>query len=128
MEWEFLTRDAQQTVRNFVTLAQKGYFDSLRVHRVVPDFVIQDGDPTGTGTGGPGYTIRCEYNQHRYEAGMVGMALSGKDPGGSQWFITLSPQPHLNGRYTIFARLTRGLDVAKRMTQGTQVHRVELLK
>jgi cyclophilin family peptidyl-prolyl cis-trans isomerase/HEAT repeat protein len=128
MEWEFLTRDAPQTVRNFVTLAQRGYFDSLRVHRVVPDFVIQDGDPTGTGAGGPGYTIRCEYNQHRYESGLVGMALSGKDTGGSQWFVTLSPQPHLNGRYTIFARVTRGLDVAKRVTQGAQVYRVELLK
>ena len=127
MEWEFHTREAPQTVRNFVTLAHRGYFDSLRVHRVVPDFVIQDGDPTGTGSGGPGYTIRCEYNQLRYEAGMVGMALSGKDTGGSQWFVTLSPQPHLNGRYTIFARVTRGLDVAKRVTQGAQVYRVELL-
>jgi cyclophilin family peptidyl-prolyl cis-trans isomerase len=115
-------------VRNFVTLAKAGYFDSLRVHRVVPDFVIQDGDPTGTGSGGPGYTIRCEYNQLRYESGMVGMALSGKDTGGSQWFVTLSPQPHLNGRYTIFARVTRGLDVARRITQGTQVYGVELLK
>jgi len=96
------------------------------VHRVVPDFVIQDGDPTGTGSGGPGYTIRCEYNQLRYEAGMVGMALSGKDTGGSQWFVTLSPQPHLNGRYTIFAEVTRGLDVAKKVTQGAVVNRVEV--
>jgi len=128
MEWEFQSREAPQTVRNFVTLAKAGYFDGLRVHRVVPDFVIQDGDPTGTGSGGPGYTIRCEYNQLRYEAGMVGMALSGKDTGGSQWFVTLSPQPHLNGRYTIFARVTRGLDVARRITQGAQVYGVELLK
>ena len=96
------------------------------MHRVVPDFVIQDGDPTGTGSGGPGYTIRCEYNQLRYEAGMVGMALSGKDTGGSQWFVTLSPQPHLNGRYTIFAEVTRGLDVAKKVTQGAVVNRVEV--
>lgn len=127
MEWEFLTADAPQTVRNFVTLAQRGYFDSLTVHRVVPDFVIQDGDPTGTGSGGPGYTIRCEYNPWRYESGMVGMALSGKDTGGSQWFVTLSPQPHLNGRYTIFARVTRGLDVARRITQGARVWTVEVL-
>ena len=127
MEWAFLTQEAPQTVKNFVKLAQKGYFDSLRVHRVVPDFVIQDGDPTGTGSGGPGYTIRCEYNQYRYEAGMVGMALSGKDTGGSQWFVTLSPQPHLNGRYTIFAHVTRGLDVAKRITQGATIYRVEVL-
>jgi cyclophilin family peptidyl-prolyl cis-trans isomerase len=127
MEWAFDGDVAQQTVKNFVKLAQKGYFDSLRVHRVVPDFVIQDGDPTGTGSGGPGWTIRCEYNQLRYEAGMVGMALSGKDTGGSQWFVTLSPQPHLNGRYTIFAHVTRGLDVARRVTQGATVYRVEVL-
>ena len=127
MEWAFFTGAAPQTVRNFVTLAQRGYFDSLRVHRVVPDFVIQDGDPTGTGSGGPGYTIRCEYNQLRYDTGMVGMALSGKDTGGSQWFVTLAPQPHLNGRYTIFAHVTRGLDVARRITQGARVYRVEVL-
>jgi cyclophilin family peptidyl-prolyl cis-trans isomerase len=128
MEWTFASGDAApQTIKNFVTLAKKGYFDGLRVHRVVPDFVIQDGVPTGTGSGGPGYTIRCEYNELRYEAGMVGMALSGKDTGGSQWFVTLSPQPHLNGRYTIFASVTRGLDVAKRVTQGAVVNRVEIL-
>jgi len=128
MEWAFFAGDvAPQTVKNFIVLAKKGYFNGLRVHRVVPDFVIQDGDPTGTGSGGPGYTIRCEYNQVRYETGMVGMALSGKDTGGSQWFVTLSPQPHLNGRYTIFASVTRGLDVAKRITQGAIVNRVEIL-
>jgi peptidyl-prolyl cis-trans isomerase B (cyclophilin B) len=127
MEWRFFNDVAPQTVKNFIALAKKGYFNGLSVHRVVPDFVIQDGDPTGTGSGGPGYTIRCEYNQARYGAGMVGMALSGKDTGGSQWFVTLSPQPHLNGRYTIFAMVTRGLDVAKRITQGTVVQRVELL-
>ncbi|MCC6652993.1 MAG: peptidylprolyl isomerase [Candidatus Eisenbacteria bacterium] len=127
IEWELLSADAPQTVRNFVKLARKGYFDGLRVHRVVPDFVIQDGDPSGTGSGGPGWTIRCEYNQRRYETGMVGMALSGKDTGGSQWFITLSPQPHLDGRYTIFARVTRGQAVAARMTQGGTIHRVDIL-
>ena len=127
IEWSFYNDVAPQTVKNFVTLAARGYFDSLHVHRVVPDFVIQDGDPTGTGSGGPGYTIRCEYNMLRYEAGRVGMALSGKDTGGSQWFITLSPQPHLNGRYTIFAHVTRGLEVAKRITQGGEVYRVEVL-
>ena len=128
IEWAFEAAVAPQTVRNFVTLARKSYFNGLVVHRVVPDFVIQDGDPTGTGSGGPGWTIRCEYNQLRYEAGMVGMALSGKDTGGSQWFITLSPQEHLNGRYTIFAHVVRGLDVARRITQGTVVKRVEILQ
>ena len=127
MEWAFFGVEAPQTVKNFALLASRGYFDGLRVHRVVPDFVIQDGDPTGTGSGGPGWTIRCEYNRLRYETGMVGMALSGKDTGGSQWFVTLSPQPHLNGRYTIFARVTRGLDVAGRITQGTRIEGVEVL-
>ena len=117
---------APQTVRNFVSLARRGWFDGTVVHRVVPDFVIQDGDPTGTGSGGPGYTIRCEYNRLRYDAGRVGMALSGKDTGGSQWFVTLSPQPHLDGRYTIFARVTKGLDVARRVTQGTRILGVEI--
>ena len=97
-------------------------------HRVVPDFVIQDGDPTGTGSGGPGYTIRCEYNRIRYQAGMVGMALSGKDTGGSQWFITESPQPHLDGRYTIFARVLRGMDVVRNIVQGDRLLDVRILK
>ena len=118
--------EAVQTVKNFVALARRGYFDGLFVHRVVPNFVIQDGDPTGTGSGGPGYTIRCEYNHLRYDAGAVGMALSGKDTGGSQWFITHSPQPHLNGRYTIFAHVVRGMDVVGRIVQGDRILKVEL--
>jgi cyclophilin family peptidyl-prolyl cis-trans isomerase/HEAT repeat protein len=127
IEWAFYDVEAPQTVRNFVRLASTGYFDGRAIHRVVPNFVIQDGDPTGTGSGGPGYSIRCEYNRLRYDAGMVGMALSGKDTGGSQWFITHSPQPHLNGRYTIFAHVVRGLDVAKKIVQGDRVLRVEIL-
>jgi cyclophilin family peptidyl-prolyl cis-trans isomerase len=126
--WEFFGADAPQTVKNFVRLAERGYFDGTALHRVVPNFVIQDGDPTGTGSGGPGYTIRCEYNRLRYEPGMVGMALSGKDTGGSQWFITHSPQMHLNGRYTIFARVTQGMDVARRAVQGDRVIKVEILR
>ena len=125
--WAFDGAEAPQTVKNFVRLARRGYFDGLALHRVVPHFVIQDGDPTGTGSGGPGYTIRCEYNLLRYDAGMVGMALSGKDTGGSQWFITHAPQPHLNGRYTIFAHVTTGLDVVGRVVQGDRVLRVEIL-
>jgi cyclophilin family peptidyl-prolyl cis-trans isomerase len=126
--WAFEAERAPQTVRNFTRLAARGYFDGLMVHRVVPDFVIQDGDPTGTGAGGPGWTIRCEYNRLRYGRGMVGMALSGKDTGGSQWFITHAPQPHLDGRYTIFARVTRGMDVVDRIVPGDRVLKVELLR
>jgi len=128
IEWAFCGAEAPQTVKNFVRLAERGYFDGLRVHRVVPNFVIQDGDPTGTGSGGPGWTLRCEYNRLRYETGMVGMALSGKDTGGSQWFITHAPQPHLNGRYTIFARVVRGQDVVGRIVQGDRVLGVEILR
>ena len=127
IEWAFDGREAPQTVKNFIRLARRGYFDSTAIHRVVPNFVIQDGDPTGTGSGGPGYTIRCEYNRLHYDAGMVGMALSGKDTGGSQWFITHSPQPHLNGRYTIFAHVTSGMDVVNRVVQGDRVLKVDIL-
>lgn len=127
IEWEFYRADAPLTVKNFVGLASQRYFDGSAFHRVVPNFVIQDGDPTGTGSGGPGWSIRCEYNRIPYETGMVGMALSGKDTGGSQWFITHSPQMHLNGRYTIFARVTRGMDVVNRIVQGDRVLRVEVL-
>ncbi len=128
VEWAFYGREAPQTVKNFVLLAERGYFDGLAVHRVVPNFVIQDGDPTGTGSGGPGHTIRCEYNRLSYGAGMVGMALSGKDTGGSQWFITHSPQLHLDGRYTIFAHVVRGMDVVQRVVQGDRVLKVEILR
>ena len=124
----FQAAEAPQTVRNFVTLAARGYFSGTVFHRVVPNFVIQDGDPTGTGSGGPGYTIRCEYNRLRYSPGMVGMALSGKDTGGSQWFINHSPQHHLDGRYTIFAHVVHGMDVVQRIVQGDRVLKVEIIK
>src|SRR5262249_31595531 len=94
------------TVENFVTLARKGYFNGLSFHRVVPDFVIQDGDPRGDGEGGPGYSIRDELNQLPYLRGTVGMALDPwRDTGGSQYFITHSPQPHLDAKYTAFGRI-----------------------
>jgi cyclophilin family peptidyl-prolyl cis-trans isomerase len=128
IEWEFDAAEAPQTVKNFVRLAERGYFDGVPVHRVVPGFVIQDGDPTGTGAGGPGYTIRCEYNRLRYTPGQVGMALSGKDTGGSQWFITHTDQPHLDGRYTIFAHVVRGMDVVWRIVQGDRIEKVEILR
>ena len=115
-------------MQNFVALAEKGYFDHLAWHRVVPYFVIQDGDPMGTGAGGPGYTIRCEYNPLRYDTGAVGMALSGKDTGGSQYFITLSPQPHLDGRYTIFGHVVKGQNVVAAMRRGDVIRRITILR
>ncbi len=115
---ELLPDDAPLTVDNFVQLARRGYFKGITVHRVVPNFVIQDGDPRGDGNGGPGYQIRCEINQVPYERGAVGMALSGKDTGGSQWFVTHSPQPHLDGGYTVFGRVVSGMEVVDGITRG----------
>jgi len=117
-----------QTVKNWVRLAERGWFNATAFHRVVPNFVIQDGDPTGTGSGGPGYTIRCEYNRLKYDPGMVGMALSGKDTGGSQWFITHSPQHHLDGKYTIFAKVVKGMEVVNQITQGDRITGVDIVR
>jgi cyclophilin family peptidyl-prolyl cis-trans isomerase/HEAT repeat protein len=128
IELAFYRDDAVQTVKNWVRLAERGWFNATAFHRVVPNFVIQDGDPTGTGSGGPGYTIRCEYNRLKYEPGMVGMALSGKDTGGSQWFITHSPQHHLDGKYTIFARVVKGMEVVNQITQGDRITGVEIVR
>lgn len=115
---ELLPHDAPLTVDNFVQLAKRGYFKGITVHRVVPNFVVQDGDPRGDGNGGPGHQIRCEINQVPYERGLVGMALSGKDTGGSQWFVTHSPQPHLDGGYTAFGRAVSGMEVVDGITRG----------
>ena len=117
---------APVTVENFVSLARAKYFDGIAFHRVVPNFVLQDGCPRGDGWGGPGYEIPCEYNDRPYETGTVGMALGGKDTGGSQWFITLSPQPRLEGRYTVFGTVTRGMDVVERMMPGDRILKVTL--
>ena len=115
---------APLTVMNFVALAQKGYFDGAPVHRVVPNFVVQDGDPTGTGNGGPGDEIRDELNTIPYAVATVGMALSGPDTGGSQWFVTQSPQPHLDGGYTVFGSVVAGMDVVLRIEQGDRISRI----
>ncbi|MEQ1765474.1 MAG: peptidylprolyl isomerase, partial [Pyrinomonadaceae bacterium] len=125
---EFLPEDAPLTVDNFVKLARAGYFNGLEVHRVVPNFVMQDGDPRGDGNGGPGWSIRCEVNMVSYERGAVGMALSGKDTGGSQWFVTHSPQPHLDGGYTVFGRVnSKGMEVVDRIVRGDKIVNVRIV-
>ena len=126
IEIELAVLDAPLTVENFVTLARKGYFNGLTVHRVVPDFVVQDGDPRGDGEGGPGYTIRDELNMRPYLRGTVGMALAGKDTGGSQFFITHAPQPHLDARYTVFGHVVNGMDVVDRIAVGDIVRTVRI--
>jgi cyclophilin family peptidyl-prolyl cis-trans isomerase/HEAT repeat protein len=124
---EFLPGEAPNTVANFVHLAGQGFYDNLNFHRVVPGFVTQDGCPRGDGWGSPGYQIRCEYNDLHYDSWMVGMVLTGKDTGGSQYFITQAPQPHLDGRYTIFARLVEGMDLLPKMLVGEPILKVELI-
>jgi peptidyl-prolyl cis-trans isomerase B (cyclophilin B) len=111
-----------------MTLAKNGFYDGLNFMRVVPNFVIQGGDPRGDTNGGPGYQIRCEINRVEYGTGYVGMALSGKDTGGSQFFITHSPQPHLDGGYTIFGRVVSGMDVVNRIARGDVIERIEILE
>jgi cyclophilin family peptidyl-prolyl cis-trans isomerase/HEAT repeat protein len=126
VEIELSVLDAPQTAQNFITLARKGYFNGLQIHRVVPNFVVQDGDPRGDGSGGPGYTIRDELNDRPYVRGTVGMALAGPDTGGSQFFITHSPQPHLDAKYTVFGHVVNGMDIVDRLQQLDVIQRVRI--
>lgn len=118
---ELFGADAPITVQNFMTLARSGYYRGTGFHRVVPNFVAQDGDPRDDGNGGPGYAIRDEMNPRRYERGALGMALSGPDTGGSQYFITHSPQPHLDGHYTVFGRVLTGYQALDAIIQGDRI-------
>jgi cyclophilin family peptidyl-prolyl cis-trans isomerase/HEAT repeat protein len=124
MELALFNSEAPLTVYNIVSLAKRGYFDGLLFHRVVPNFVIQTGDPRGDGSGGPGYAIRDEINRRRYIRGTLGMALSGPNTGGSQFFVTHSPQPHLDGGYTVFGQLLSGGNVLDRIVQGDRIVRI----
>ncbi|MCP4678058.1 MAG: hypothetical protein GY854_21605 [Deltaproteobacteria bacterium] len=117
---------APATVSSFVALANSGYFEDSEIHRVVPNFVVQAGDPTGTGLGDPGYALRCEVSPALYERGTVGMALSGKDTGGSQFFVALSRQPHLDGNYTVFGKVTQGMEIVDLIEEGDQIIRVSI--
>jgi len=123
---ELAVLEAPLTVENFVQLARAGFFNGLSVHRVVPDFVVQTGDPRSDGEGGPGYTIRDELNELPYARGTVGMALDWADTGGSQFFITHSPQPHLEAKYTVFGHVIAGMDVVDAIQQGDVVRRVRV--
>jgi cyclophilin family peptidyl-prolyl cis-trans isomerase len=124
LELKLFPLEAPLTLYNIVTLAERGYFDGQHFHRVVPNFVVQGGDPRGDGSGGPGYAIRDELNRWRYGRGTLGMALSDPNTGGSQFFVTLSPQPHLDGSYTVFGELVAGGDLLDRIVQGDRIVRV----
>ena len=126
IEIELFIGDAPRTVANFIRLAREGFYDGLRFHRVVPNFVLQAGDPRGDSTRGPAAPIRCEIGEGLYMRGSVGMALDGKDTGGSQFFITLLPQPHLNGRYTLFGHVRDGFAVLDRIEPGDRIRRIRI--
>ena len=124
IELELNVIDAPVTADNFAGLVQRGFYDGLTFHRVVPNYIVQGGDPRHDTEGGPGYTLRDELNQVPFLRGTVGMARDWADTGGSQFFITLSPQPHLDGRYTAFAKVVAGMDVVDQLRQGDEISRV----
>lgn len=118
---------APLTCLNFVELANSGFYEGVVFHRIIPNFVAQGGDPRGDGWGGPGYAIRCEYSRRKYQRGAVGMATSGRDTGGSQFFVTLSSQPHLEARYTVFALVTEGMERLDKVRQGDTAVTIRVL-
>jgi len=124
---ELFDQDAPNTVKNFTDLANKGFYDGLTFHRVIPDFMIQGGCPQGTGTGGPGYKIKCETagNPNKHLAGSLSMAHAGKDTGGSQFFICHSPQPHLDGKHTVFGK-TEDMDVVNAIRKDDKILSVRI--
>jgi cyclophilin family peptidyl-prolyl cis-trans isomerase len=124
IELELNVIDAPIAADNFMTLARRGFYDGLTLHRVVPNYVVQGGDPRSDSEGGPGYTLRDELNQVPFMRGTVGMALDWQDTGGSQFFITHSPQPRLDGRYTPFAQVVSGMDVVDRIQRGDLIDRM----
>jgi len=113
---ELFARDVPVTVNNFVFLAREGFYDGSTFHRVIPGFMVQGGDPTGTGYGNPGYTFPDEFTKHKHGAGALSMANSGPNTNGSQFFITYTPQPALDGKHTVFGQLIEGMDVLQKLT------------
>ncbi|HEY6605147.1 MAG TPA: peptidylprolyl isomerase [Gaiellaceae bacterium] len=117
IELELFPDDAPKTVENFTKLARDGFYDGVIFHRVIPDFMIQGGDPTGTGSGGPGYSFEDEFNDHKVERGALAMANAGPNTNGSQFFIvTTESAPWLDGKHTVFGRVTSGMEVADRIS------------
>ncbi len=121
---ELFAADVPKTVNNFVFLSREGFYDGLTFHRVIADFMVQGGDPTGTGSGGPGYKFADEFTSHRHGTGTLSMANSGANTNGSQFFITYAPQPHLDGKHSVFGQLTAGTDVLDKIRSGDRIVRV----
>jgi peptidyl-prolyl cis-trans isomerase B (cyclophilin B) len=128
IELELYPQHAPKTVNNFVFLARQGFYDGVTFHRVIANFVIQGGDPTGSGSGGPGYRFEDETrgNPLRHETGAISMANAGPNTNGSQFFITHSPQPHLDGKHTVFGKVVVGQDVVNAIKQGDRMVKVEV--
>jgi peptidyl-prolyl cis-trans isomerase B (cyclophilin B) len=130
MKVEFYDKDAPGTVKNFCDLAKKGFYNGLTFHRVIPGFVIQGGDPSGNGTGGPGYKIKCETsgNNQYHDRGVLSMAHAGRDTGGSQFFIVLSraQTAHLDRKHTCFGKVTEGIDVIDNIRAGDEIEKIEI--
>ncbi len=127
---QFFEKDAPGTVKNFVDLSKKGFYDGLTFHRVIPNFVIQGGCPNGSGMGGPGYTIKCELdgdNQY-HDRGVLSMAHAGRDTGGSQFFICHSRDntAHLDRNHTVFGKVVQGLDVIDQIRQGDKIEKINI--
>ncbi len=132
MKVRFFEQDAPGTVANFVSLAKSGFYDGLIFHRVIPDFVVQGGCPRGNGTGGPGYTIKCELtggNQY-HDRGVLSMAHAGKDTGGSQFFICLNRKntQHLDRKHTVFGKVYEGLEVIDAIRQGDKILKIVIIE
>jgi peptidyl-prolyl cis-trans isomerase B (cyclophilin B) len=124
---QFFDADAPGTVKNFAELANKGFYNGLNFHRVIDNFMVQGGCPNGAGTGGPGYTIKCEINNNRHEAGSLSMAHRGPNTGGSQFFICHSPQPHLDGIHTVFGK-TDDMAVVNAIKGGDKISKVTIVE
>lgn len=116
------------TTANFIKLAQSGFYGGLKFHRVIRGFMIQGGDPNGDGTGGPGYTIKDEFDPSlRHDAGVISMANAGPNTGGSQFFITEEPQPHLDGKHAVFGKVVQGFEIVKQIQQGDKMLKVRIV-
>ena len=128
IEVQLYPEHAPKTVNNFVFLAKEGFYDGVTFHRVISNFMIQGGDPTGTGTGGPGYKFADETygNPLKHETGVLSMANAGPNTNGSQFFITHAPQPHLNGRHTVFGKVIKGQDVVDAIKQGDKMVKITI--
>jgi len=121
---ELFASDVPKTVNNFVFLAREGFYDGTTFHRVIPGFMAQGGDPTGTGTGNPGYSFADEFTEHTHVAGALSMANSGPDTNGCQFFITYAPQHGLDGKHSVFGQLIEGMDVLEKLENGDVIKRI----